>query len=44
MFDFIFEQYATYPTYEIVLVITAILFGLLSVWFAKKDSIWGAHR
>lgn len=40
MFDFIFEQYATYPTHEIVLEITAILFGLLSVWFAKKNNIW----
>ena len=40
MFDFIFEQYATYPTYEIVLEITAIFFGLLSVWFAKKNNNW----
>jgi nicotinamide mononucleotide transporter len=40
MFDFIFEQYATYPTHEIVLEFTAIFFGLLSVWFAKKDNIW----
>ena len=40
MFDFIFEQYATYPTHEIVLEVTAIFFGLLSVWFAKKDNIW----
>lgn len=40
MFDFLFEQYKNYPTYEIVLEVTAILFGLLSVWFAKKDNIW----
>ncbi len=40
MFDFIFEQYKNYPTYEIVLEITAIIFGLLSVWYAKKDNIW----
>ena len=40
MFDFFFEQYATYPTHEIVLEVTAIFFGLLSVWFAKKDNIW----
>lgn len=39
MFDFLFEQYATYPTYEIVLEISAVIFGLLSVWFAKKDNI-----
>jgi nicotinamide mononucleotide transporter len=40
MLEFLFDQYATYPTYEIVLEITAIFFGLLSVWFAKKDNIW----
>ena len=40
MFDFIFEQYKSNPTIEIVLEITAIIFGLLSVWFAKKDNIW----
>lgn len=40
MFDFLFSQYKNYPTYEIVLEITAIIFGLLSVWFAKKDNIW----
>jgi len=40
MFDFIFEQYKNYPTHEIVLELTAIIFGLLSVWYAKKDDIW----
>lgn len=40
MLDFIFEQYKNYPTHEIVLELTAILFGLLSVWYAKKDNIW----
>jgi nicotinamide mononucleotide transporter len=40
MFDFIFEQYATYPTHKIVLEVIAIFFGLLSVWFAKKNNIW----
>jgi nicotinamide mononucleotide transporter len=40
MFEFLFSQYRNYPTYEIVLEITAIIFGLLSVWFAKKDKIW----
>lgn len=39
MLDFLFEQYKNYPTYEIVLEITAVIFGLLSVWFAKKDNI-----
>lgn len=40
MFEFLFNQYKDYPTYEIVLEITAIVFGLLSVWYAKKDDIW----
>ena len=39
MLDFIFEQYKNYPTHEIVLELTAILFGLLSVLYAKKDNI-----
>ena len=40
MFEILFSQYRNYPTYEIVLEITAIVFGLLSVWFAKKNKIW----
>ena len=40
MFEFLFSQYKNYPTHEIVLEITAIIFGLFSVWYAKKDSIW----
>jgi len=40
MFEILFSQYKDYPTYEIILEITAIIFGLLSVWFAKKDNIW----
>ena len=40
MLEFLFDQYATYPTHEIVLEIVAIIFGLMSVWFAKKDKIW----
>ncbi len=39
MLEFLFSQYKSYPTYEIVLEITAVIFGLLSVWFAKKDNI-----
>jgi nicotinamide mononucleotide transporter len=39
MFEFLFAQYKNYPTHEIVLELTAILFGLLSVWYAKKDNI-----
>lgn len=40
MFEFLFSQYKNYPSHEIVLELTAIVFGLLSVWFAKKDAIW----
>jgi nicotinamide mononucleotide transporter len=40
MFEFLFDQYKNYPAYEIALEITAILFGLVSVWCAKKDNIW----
>ncbi|RKS00827.1 nicotinamide riboside transporter PnuC [Flavobacterium sp. 102] len=40
MLEFLFSQYKNYPTYEIVLELVAIFFGLVSVWFAKKDNIW----
>ncbi len=40
MIEFLFSQYKNYPAIEIMLELTAILFGLLSVWYAKKDSIW----
>ena len=40
MFEFLFHQYKNYPTHEIILELVAILFGLLSVWYAKKDNIW----
>lgn len=39
MIEFLFSQYKNYPTYEIILEITAVVFGLLSVWFAKKNNI-----
>jgi nicotinamide mononucleotide transporter len=39
MFDLLFAQYKNYPSYEIALELTAIFFGLLSVWFAKKNNI-----
>ncbi|WP_300568289.1 nicotinamide riboside transporter PnuC [Flavobacterium sp.] len=39
MIDYLFSQYQGYPTYQIFLEITAILFGLWSVWCAKKDNI-----
>lgn len=39
MIEFLFSQYKNYPNYQIALEIIAILFGLLSVWFAKKNNI-----
>jgi len=39
MKDFFFAQYATYSNLNITLEITAVIFGLLSVWYAKKDNI-----
>jgi nicotinamide mononucleotide transporter len=39
MKDFFFAQYATYSNLDITLEITAVIFGLLSVWYAKKDNI-----
>lgn len=40
MFEFLFSHYKNYPTFEIILEVIAILFGLLSVWYAKKDNVW----
>jgi nicotinamide mononucleotide transporter len=40
IFDFLFEQYAGYSTLNIVLEITAVIFGLLSVLFSMWNNIW----
>lgn len=37
--DFFFEQYQEYSTLDIWLEIIAVLFGFLSVWFSKQNSI-----
>ena len=39
MIDYFFSQYSEYPTLDITLEIIAVIFGLLSVWYAKKDNI-----
>ena len=39
MIEYFFSQYETYTTFNIVLEITAVIFGLFSVWYAKKDNI-----
>lgn len=40
VFNFLFEQYATYEKTDIILEIVAVIFGFLSVWYAKKNNIW----
>lgn len=39
MIEYFFSQYAGYSTFDITLELVAVIFGLLSVWFAKKDNI-----
>ena len=36
---FFFSQYKTYSNLDIFLELVGVLFGLASVWYAKKDSI-----
>lgn len=40
IFDYFFGQYSGYDTLDIVLELTAIIFGLLSVWYSKQNNIW----
>jgi nicotinamide mononucleotide transporter len=40
VFSLLFEPYSNYQTLEIVLEAVAVFFGLLSVWYAKKEKIW----
>lgn len=35
-----FNQYDGVPTYLVVLEIIGVIFGFLSVWYAKKGNIW----
>ena len=39
MIDFFFSQYKTYSNTAIFLELVGVVFGLASVWYAKKDSI-----
>lgn len=39
MIDYFFAQYKDYSTVMVSLELIAIFFGLISVWFAKKDNI-----
>ncbi|MDH3323846.1 MAG: nicotinamide mononucleotide transporter family protein, partial [Flavobacteriaceae bacterium] len=37
--DYLFQQYETYETIDIILEIIAVIFGFLSVWFSKQNNI-----
>lgn len=39
MIEFLFSQYKDYPNYLIALELIAVGFGIISVWFAKKNNI-----
>jgi nicotinamide mononucleotide transporter len=39
MLDFFFSQYKDYQTLDIILEISGVVFGIASVWYAKKDNI-----
>ena len=38
--DVLFAQYTTYAPLDVTLEIIAVIFGFLSVWFAKQNNIW----
>lgn len=40
IFDYLFGQYSTYDTLDIVLEIVAVVFGFLSVWYSKQNHIF----
>lgn len=40
LFEFLFGQYSEYQSIDIALEITGVVFGFLSVWYAKKNHIW----
>ena len=40
IFEFFFGQYSEYETIDIVLEVTAVIFGFLSVWFSKQNKLW----
>lgn len=39
IFDWFFSQYDGVPFYLVVLELIAVIFGFLSVWYAKKENI-----
>lgn len=39
MIDFFLDSYKQTPTYQIILEAVAFIFGIMSVWYAKKEDI-----
>ena len=39
LFEFLYSQYSSYETIDVVLEITAVVFGFLSVWYSKQNHI-----
>jgi nicotinamide mononucleotide transporter len=39
IFNFLFEQYSSYESQDVLLEITAVIFGFVSVWYLKKNNI-----
>ena len=39
LFDSLFDQYSQYETHDIFLEMFAVLFGLISVWYSKRNNI-----
>lgn len=40
IFDWLFSQYSETPMHFLVLEVIGVIFGFLSVYFAKKENIW----
>ena len=38
--DFLFSPYNEYSTLDVLLELTAVILGFMSVWFSKKNNIW----
>jgi len=39
LFETLFDQYFEYETTEVVLEVIAVIFGLISVWYAKINRV-----
>ncbi len=39
IFDWVFAQYQDTPTFMVILEMIGVVFGILSVWYAKRENI-----